>query len=223
MRKLYQEFFYIPKYGKIREKVMVARAVLTVTVIVACLAAMGFTAYGYFSHGMASDINSIKAASFSLEVSVSVAGSEQELLRVERVDGITHTAALEPGKTYRVKLTRSGNASTGFCVVSAENCSIEKYHTQQLGVDVNAASDENDTLVFYLEVTSPTVVTFCANWGTSVYYDPLGQMPETEEIYIRAEETVVLPITAPAEPQDGQAGEQTATNPPETGGEQRTE
>ena len=30
MRKLYNEFFYIPKYGKIREKVMLARVAMTV-------------------------------------------------------------------------------------------------------------------------------------------------------------------------------------------------
>ena len=50
MKKLYNEFFYVPKYGKVKEKVMLMRTALTVVIMVVCLFAMSLTAYAYFSH-----------------------------------------------------------------------------------------------------------------------------------------------------------------------------
>ena len=44
MRKLYAEYFHIPKQGKINEKVMLMRVTFMVSVVIMCLAAMSFTA-----------------------------------------------------------------------------------------------------------------------------------------------------------------------------------
>ena len=67
MKKLYNEFFYIPKYGKVKEKVMLMRTALTVVIMVVCLFAMSFTAYAYFSHNVTSGSNIIKAAYFDAQ------------------------------------------------------------------------------------------------------------------------------------------------------------
>ena len=40
MRKLLKELFYVPKYGKVREKVVLVRAATTAMTMIACLAAM---------------------------------------------------------------------------------------------------------------------------------------------------------------------------------------
>ena len=54
MRKIYEEFFHVPKHGKIRENVILSRITLAVFIIVACLAAMSISAYAYFSHNVTS-------------------------------------------------------------------------------------------------------------------------------------------------------------------------
>ena len=70
MKKLYEEYFYIPEDGKIRDKVMVVRVAVTVAVMLACLFAMTFSAYAYFSHSVTSDSNVIKSADYDLTVIV---------------------------------------------------------------------------------------------------------------------------------------------------------
>ena len=70
MRKLYNEFFYIPKHGKVREKVMLTRLTMTITIVIMCLAAMSITAYAYFSYNITSgkDGGDVGARLFTDEV-----------------------------------------------------------------------------------------------------------------------------------------------------------
>ena len=72
MRKFYNEFFYIPKHGKIREKVMLTRIAMTVTIVIMCLAAMSITAYAYFSYNITSASNKIQAANFETNVNIQI-------------------------------------------------------------------------------------------------------------------------------------------------------
>ena len=202
VRVLYNEFFYIPKDGKIREKVMLARAVGTLVVILLCLAAMGSSAYAYFAHDIASASNTIKAASFDVDIAITVVDSDEIPPEISKNEQKKPVVTLLPNKTYEVRLTREGTASTGFCVLSATDCAVEKYYTQQIGADVNATKSGRDTVVFYLEVENRTEVTFDSYWGTSVYYNPDHRNEETEGIYICHGETVVLPIAGPVVPEE---------------------
>ncbi len=45
MNRLYRDFLYVPKHGRIREKVMLTRTVLTVVFMIVCLASLSLTAY----------------------------------------------------------------------------------------------------------------------------------------------------------------------------------
>ena len=83
MKKLYEEFFAIPTDGKIPEKVMLTRAVLTVAVILVCLSAMGITAYAYFSHSLISGQNTIKAAGFGVDITIQNIDPTQDPVTVE--------------------------------------------------------------------------------------------------------------------------------------------
>lgn len=163
MGKLYREFFYVPKYGKINDKVMAAHVALCVIVIIACLTALSLSAYAWFSCNITSNTNMIKAADFDITVSVA-----QDNTSVEpNVDG---TYRLETG-TYLVGLTKAGNAQTGFCILeTAVGETKTTFHTQQLGID---GETERNTLTFTLEVSelsNAAVVTFAPHWGTSLYY-----------------------------------------------------
>ena len=114
MRELYEEYFSIPKEGKIREKVMLVRAAVTMAVILFCLAAMSFSAFAYFSHGVVSGISVIKAARFEADVSVQAAAENAEQPTVTVVDSKTVTVCLKAGVKYMFSLTadKSSTAAT---------------------------------------------------------------------------------------------------------------
>ena len=183
MRKLYNEFFYIPKHGKVREKVMLTRIAMTVTIVIMCLAAMSITAYAYFSHNVTSGSNIIKAANF--EANVSITDSNNDPVTVTK-DGKVQTANLDAGK-YTIELTKGNStADTGFCVISIGD---KTYYTDQIGVDVK--KDLTDaTVKFDLWLSSPTKLEVLSHWGTSVYYG-YGDDGRTE-IFIVSDATVDL-------------------------------
>lgn len=88
MRKFYRDFFYIPKYGKVQEKVMLTRVTMTVAIVIMCLAAMGFTAYAYFSCDVTSGFNTIQAANFASKI-VQITDKNGQTVEVKK--RITHT------------------------------------------------------------------------------------------------------------------------------------
>ena len=209
MRKLYNEFFYIPKYGKIREKVMLARVAMTVVIMVVCLAAMSITAYAYFSHNVTSGFNTIKAASFYTDVTVQITaedGTVVETITTNTSDHKSHSAELSANKTYTITVKHNdrSTAQTGFVIVTAEGCET-KYHTQQLGRD----GDGNTyTITFKLTPGANTIVTFRSHWGTSSFYSDFKEIGENDERYIIDGEEIKLIVggVAPSA-ENGASGE----------------
>ncbi len=165
MRKLFNEFFYIPKHGKIREKVILTRIAATITIMVICLAAMSITAYAYFSHNVTSCSNIIKAANFEANVLIKKTEPNKDSV-ITTKNGKVQTANLEPGK-YTIELTAGNStADKGFCVITIGD---KKYYTDQIGVD--ADKNSNDAIVkFELLISAPTKIEVLSHWGTSVYY-----------------------------------------------------
>lgn len=165
MRKLYYEFFCIPKHGKVREKVMLTRMAMTVTTVIMCLAAMSFTAYAYFSCNITSGSNIIKAANFEANVSITLTDSNNDPITVTN-NGKVQTVNLDAGK-YTIELTRGNStAHKGFCVITVGD---KNYYTDQIGVD--AEKDLTDAKVkFELWLSSPARIEVLSHWGTSVYY-----------------------------------------------------
>ena len=192
MRKLYNEFFYIPKHGKVREKVMLTRVAMTVMIMVMCLAAMSITAYAYFSYNVTSGSNIIKAANF--EANVSITDSNNDPVTVTK-DGKVQTANLDAGK-YTIELTKGNStADTGFCVISIGD---KTYYTDQIGVDVK--KDLTDaTVKFDLWLSSPTKLEVLSHWGTSVYYG-YGDDGRTEIFIVSGN---VLDLTTQTTSEDG--------------------
>lgn len=188
MRKLYNEFFYIPKHGKVREKVMLTRVAMTVMIMVMCLAAMSITAYAYFSYNITSGSNIIKAANF--EANVSITDSNNDPVTVTK-DGKVQTANLDAGK-YTIELTKGNStADTGFCVISIGD---KTYYTDQIGVDVK--KDLTDaTVKFDLWLSSPTKLEVLSHWGTSTYYGYAGDSDNNIEEYILDGEDIELVIS----------------------------
>ena len=192
MKRLYEEFFYIPKHKKVHEKVMLARLVAFAMVVIICLVSMSVTAYAYFTYNVTSASNDIEAASFKTNVSVKHAETDADVA-VTRVDDITNTAVLTPGNTYNVTIEKLGTASTGFCKISAVGSQINEYHTRQLGVDVNS-SVENNTITFKLKVTNPVTVKFDACWGTSAGYHEFVNNGVVKDWYITDGKEITMNI-----------------------------
>ena len=203
MRKLYNEFFYIPKHGKVREKVMLTRVAMTVMIVIMCLAAMSFTAYAYFSYNITSGSNIIKAAHFETKVSIQITDENEEAVDINPITSNyqTYKVGLDAGKIYTVTITPTENstAKTGFVVITANGCE-KTYHTQQLGIDTNIGEGETKTISFKLIVTDKTDVHFLAHWGTSSYYDAYKNKGDQEELYITQGEGIMMIVNGYAEP-----------------------
>lgn len=180
MKDLYNEYFYIPKEGKIREKVMIVRVAVTVIIMIACLAAMSFTAYAYFSHDVTSASNIIRSADFDVLVTVDPESQTEN-----------GSYKLTGGSSYTVNLEKDGTASTGFCIVEVTvGTETFKFHTQQIGT-----GGVEQSLSFTLDLTKLTQddtvkVKFIAHWGTSRFY---GYENEND-FYITQNENVVLEV-----------------------------
>ncbi|MBQ8549768.1 MAG: hypothetical protein IJ426_00315 [Clostridia bacterium] len=201
MRKLYNEFFYVPKHGKVREKVMLTHVVMVVTVILICLAAMSFTAYAYFSCGVTSYANIIQSASF--EAKVQIVGANGEPVEVITGDYQSQSAELKANAEYSVTLqhTDRSTAKNGFMIITATNCD-GKYHTQQLGKDANG---NTETVTFWLKPTADTVVTFTPCWGTSSRYSDFMNTKESSELYITSSEHLTIMVKTENEVQSNDA------------------
>lgn len=163
MKTLYYKYLHIPKDGKIRESVMVARTALTVVVLLICLAGISLTAYAWFSCSVVSSTTTLIAADFDLDVSVTV--TQGSSVKEPNTDG---TYSLQEGSTYTVVLTKTGSASTGFCILETDFGGNKTfYHTQQLGQD---GTQQRPFLQFDLKMTDSATVRFTPHWGTSTHY-----------------------------------------------------
>lgn len=179
MRKLYNEFFYIPKHGKIREKVMYTRVVMTVVIMVMCLAAISFTAYAYFSCNITSGSNIIKAATYDLDWKITVKASDEGEQDQISVFTEQDTVVIKPEKlpqNYVVTITLGENctATTGFCVMQVdyedEATKDVRYHTVQIGEDVNVGENGRQEYTLYIQLNQAASITFSRHWGTSSCY-----------------------------------------------------
>ena len=193
MRKLYNEFFHVSKDEKITDKVMLTRMTLTVIVIIACLFAMGISAYAYFGHDVASSSTVIQSANFETLLSIQNLDTNQSI-DINNADKVIKSATLQAGSTYSVTIEKLGSASTGFCVISAENGGNIQYYTQQLGKDVTAQDGKTPSITFTITVTETTTVSFTSLWGTSPYYAGYAENGTNDLIYIMDGETVNLQI-----------------------------
>ena len=204
MRELYNEFFHIPKHGRIREKVMLARRVLTIAIVIVCLVAMSITAYAYFSYNITSGSNIIKSATFKTEVQVQI--TDENGNAVETATPITsdHQSFKIEGLKINTPYTVSvkpikdeTTAKTGFVIVTADKCS-DTYHTQQLGKDESVEGGETKELSFKLMITDSTIVYLNAHWGTSSHYDDYKN--KSNEFYITQGKPIKLNVNSLDEP-----------------------
>lgn len=197
MRKFYDKFMRIPKFGRVHEKVILARTWLTVAVMVACLLAMSVTAYAYFSCNVTYTTRVIKTAEFKTLITIQHVDENDQVVyeTVTTNDNKEFSADLKAGVLYTVTVTLAdgSTAKTGFLSVKSNSCP-KTYYTQQIGVDVNATSGNTSCMSCQLLLTDDATVEFQANWGTSSLYADYIDDNTNDEYYIIQNEEVVMII-----------------------------
>ncbi len=141
---------------KLSDRIFMTRIWFSVGIIVACLAAMGITAFAFFSGNVTSSSNVIQSASYT----ISVSGTAE--------DG-TYLCPLISGDIHQFTLTASGTANTGYCKIKIGE---QIYHTAQM------APGESITLTIVAGYGAR--ITFIPQWGTSALAAS-GQMSDVYE------------------------------------------
>lgn len=194
MKTLFNEFFYVPEDGKIREKVMMARITISVVFMVMCLAAMSFTAYAYFTCSVSSNLNTIQSAYYSLEITDSSKAVVTGAYTCSAVENDLHTFTLTP----------NGTAETGYCKIEISNGQGTKtyYYTTQIFKNTEENTGRLTELTLTIQAAKGCVITFTPQWGTSANY-----AVNQKELYGVVGKTTIYHSSTPEE------------NPPSTSGE----
>lgn len=170
MRELYKQFFYKDKGTKPTDSVFMTRITVSIFGILACLFAMAFSAYGFFSVSTHSIKNVIKSSHFDVKITATNKSTGETTV----LSGDTITA--EAGAQYTITLVYNETddmATTGFCriEVSVDGEENKIYHTAQLGADKNAPNGQRQRLVLNLKFNQNADVKFISHWGTSKNYN----------------------------------------------------
>ncbi len=123
-----------------------------------CLVCFTGVTWAWFTANTAVKTAEIVTANFEAEISV----SDENGNEVQLTDG---EYVFDSGKTYQVKITGYGTASTGFAVFEVEGV---EYHTDQL----NPKDENSNSVTFNVRGYSPLKF-ISSNWGTSSFNDPV--------------------------------------------------
>lgn len=150
MKKIYREFFYIPKHVKVSDRVFQTRTILSTLTMIICCAIFCSGTFAWFESNRSSQISPITAASYSLSVEidgVNIGTSSYQ-------SAVSYTCPLATEDLHTVTLTHSGTAENGYCVINAGSSTCS---TAQIG------KDESITLT--IKAAQGENITFSAKWG----------------------------------------------------------
>ncbi len=158
MRKTFlKQLFYKSKHKKQKNKdnifAMILPSLLGIILCAICL--MGGT-FAWFTASQSTATQTIIAAEYNIDIVVENAADNQP---IDLVDG---TYTLAANADYKIKITATGDATTGYCVIQLNN--DEPLHTEQFPTkdDVNKNSIE-----FTIHTDEQTTMQITAQWGSS--------------------------------------------------------
>ena len=165
MKAFYDKFYRVYDDKKISDTVIIFRIIVTVIIILSCLAVMTFAGYAYYEYDLMIKVNTIQSATF--EVNVTVADNENNPVEMEKRNGyyIPKSEYLTKDKEYTVTISRTENSSaeTGYCRVrlfKGNNESI--FYTIQLDADT-----PTQEVTFTVNPSEDFKLKITPNWGTS--------------------------------------------------------
>lgn len=214
MKRIYEEYLYVPEDGKIKEKVFIMRIAVAIVCVVCCLSAMGFSAYAFFTSSITSGSNTIVAATYGVEV---VIASSEGTSLTAKADNLLLYEDVAAG-TYAVSLKASGTAKNGYCKI--EIVGSEKtvtLFTQQLPPEAGMS--------FELVTNGKASITITPQWGTYSNSDVVVGDKSIQEVQlVEVGKNVTTPSTPSVSQSSGIYEKPTADlNTEQSTGEEKTQ
>lgn len=143
-KKIYREFFYVPKYAKMTDKVFKGRISISVLTIIVCCALFCATTFAWFNSLQNTTVSLIVAADYSLSVKI----NGQTLLTDE------YTCPLTTEDRHVFTITASGTATTGYCQITVDG---KTYTTVPIS--------KGTSLALTIVAAQGEEISFSAHWG----------------------------------------------------------
>ncbi len=168
MKRWLREFFYVPKHGKLPEKVLLTRIGLSIGIMVTCLIALSLSAVAYFSCDITSMVQPLKSATFQLDVSTTTAEALPNGSYL--MDNSGETTANDFLFTLTLPPPPQSNATTGFCTIwvqTEESGPHQELYTEPFGTFDGAQQPVTEQIV---SITVPAGkqawISFHPQWGS---------------------------------------------------------
>lgn len=170
MKKLYNEFFYVPQRGKgkVCEKVMVSRITFSVVLILVCMAAMSFTAYAYFSHTLTANVAVIQSATWEIKATPEA----DVVLDGEFYQLDNHNGAEDRTFEFNIKEdSETATATVGYVRIDIKTDvdGLQTYYSQPIGdflEDGKLITDSERSVKIIVPAGKTAYVKFTGEWGT---------------------------------------------------------
>lgn len=150
MKKIYKEFFYIPKHAKVSDRVFKTKTILSFLTSFVCFVIFCSSTYAWFNCNLDCSIQSIQTS----EVLLPVQSDEWKAIS-DNENCVTYICPLAANDIHSFEIANVGTASTGYCVINAGG---EIFSTVQI--------EKGDSLTLNIQATMGTEITFSANWGS---------------------------------------------------------
>lgn len=143
-KKIYREFFYVPKYEKMTDKVFKGRIGLSVLTMIVCCALFCATTFAWFNSLQNTTVSPIVAADYSLSVEVNG----------QALDTNEYICPLTTEDRHVFSITASGTATTGYCQITVNG---QSYTTVSI--------PKETSLALTIVAAQGEEISFSAHWG----------------------------------------------------------
>ena len=167
-----------------------------------CALTLCGVSYAWFTATVSSDAGTIRAAQYSVEVTITEAENPGATVTVNK-NAQNVTADLAQGKAYKVTLKATGTATQGYCTVELKSDANAAqpdscYYTMQL------VSGDNDTMTFTINTDKAYTLKITPQWGTCSFTEDKKSLKNGD--------------TIETQPKDGQTSEGSKTTNGDTAG-----
>lgn len=149
MKRIYKEFFYVPKHAKVSDRVLKTRTILSFLTSFVCFVIFCFSTYAWFNSNRNCDIQPIQTAEVFLTVQ-----SDEWQATSDNENCVPYTCPLAANDIHSFTIENVGTASTGYCVINAGG---ETFSTDQI--------EKGKNLTLTIQAAMGTEIIFSANWG----------------------------------------------------------
>lgn len=143
-KKIYREFFYVPKYEKMTDKVFKGRIGLSVLTMIVCCALFCATTFAWFNSLQNTTVSPIVAADYSLSVEVNG----------QALDTNEYTCPLTAEDRHVFSITASGTATTGYCQITVDG-----------HVFTTVSIPKGTSITLTIVAAQGEEIAFSAHWG----------------------------------------------------------